>query len=269
MAKEIKKKIVMAGDFSVGKTSLTRRFVRNKFDDRYIATLGMKVSKKVINIDNYLVNCQVWDLSGHPEFINVQKTSFVGAEGALIVSDLTRIDTIKNLRYWVSFFTRTAGSKPFIIIGNKNDIILEDNKNLLQLNAIASQYKLEPVITSAKSGHGVEEAFSTLGQRTLATFDEPDFPRSDEELVPFTALNPLLQAEDRIVMKFCEAVNDLDLGMTIVRHQFDLAQVDFRYPSKKNLEFVVKRLIKAGESFIKPDKYAKFIEFTRSEMEKI
>ncbi|MBK8429800.1 MAG: hypothetical protein IPL28_00260 [Chloroflexi bacterium] len=58
----IQKKVCLLGDFAVGKTSLVRRFVEGRFDDRYLSTIGVKISRKTITRAEYILNLLVWDL---------------------------------------------------------------------------------------------------------------------------------------------------------------------------------------------------------------
>ena len=98
--KKFAKKIVMLGDSAVGKTSLIRKFVHEEFDDSYISTIGTKVSKKelvmTVEGEETMMNLMIWDMLGREGYMSAQARQMVGAQGIIIVGDLTRIDTIKK-----------------------------------------------------------------------------------------------------------------------------------------------------------------------------
>ena len=85
-------KICIVGDPAVGKTSLIRRFVFDKYDDKYISTLGTKISKKDVlyNDKKIEMTMMIWDVIGQQSFKSIHKSAFKGAKGAFIVCDLTR-----------------------------------------------------------------------------------------------------------------------------------------------------------------------------------
>ena len=97
----ISKKICLVGDFSVGKTSLIRRFVENKFSDRYLSTVGVKISRKSIEVEtaiaSQLVNLLIWDIEGQTKFQSIATSYLKGASGSIIVADITRPETLEHL----------------------------------------------------------------------------------------------------------------------------------------------------------------------------
>src|SRR5437870_10622438 len=103
----IKTKVCLVGEAAVGKTSLIRRFVQDDFDDRYITTLGAKVSKRevVFSISprqQIQMDITVWDIMGEKGFRDLLKEAFFhGAKGVLAVADLTRRRTLDDLDDWV------------------------------------------------------------------------------------------------------------------------------------------------------------------------
>ncbi len=98
---EALKKVVLLGDSAVGKTSLMNRFIHNKFSESYISTVGAQVSKKVVNISlydkEYSVSLMIWDIIGSEGFESTQSRHIAGLNGAIVVADLCRPETIKKL----------------------------------------------------------------------------------------------------------------------------------------------------------------------------
>lgn len=163
---EFTKKICLLGDFSVGKTSLARRFVENRFDESYISTIGVRVSRKIITLPpptSKLLTMLVWDTSGSEPFTNIVLNYYRGASGALLVCDLTRDDTLGSLRNYATVFHQVNPGVPLVFIGNKLDLqsmrLIADE----QLADSASHYQASYVLTSALTGAGVEQAFQNLG----------------------------------------------------------------------------------------------------------
>jgi len=180
---EVLKKVVLLGDSAVGKTSLMNRFIKNAFDDSYISAVGAKVSKKVVNVSfddvDYAVSFMLWDIIGSEGYKSTQSRHIAGLNGAIIVADLSRPETIKKLEeYWIPLLEETTAGvmPPILFVGNKLDIVDEEAAlkalteftemdSRIRHNDIIDRYKvLQPyVVTSAKTGQGVEEGFSTLG----------------------------------------------------------------------------------------------------------
>lgn len=97
----VSKKVCLLGDFGVGKTSLVRRFVHGLFDDRYLSTVGVKVSRKMVMVpqlaDLVEMTMMLWDLAGSEEFDHMRASYLRGAVGAILVCDVARPATVDNL----------------------------------------------------------------------------------------------------------------------------------------------------------------------------
>ena len=123
------KKMCVIGEAAVGKTSVIRRFVLDKFDDRYISTIGTKTSAKDIQItideEEVQLKLQIWDVLGLRCFSNLQKSTYKGSKGAFIVLDITRKGTLRSLEDWLLSLYRVAGEIPVIVLANKNDLKAE------------------------------------------------------------------------------------------------------------------------------------------------
>lgn len=177
----ITKKICLLGDFNVGKTSLVRRFVENKFSDQYLSTVGVKVSRKSVNIPTDLtlnqVNFLLWDLEGQTKFKSITPNYLKGASGAIIVADLTRSNTLNNLNQHINLFLEINPQCIIMIALNKADLLPSEKLN--KLIKSYSHYDCEQVIqtykTSAKTGEGVADLFQELAMRMVI---DPDLTNS-------------------------------------------------------------------------------------------
>ena len=175
-ARTLMKKISLLGDPAVGKTSLIQRFVYEAFDDRYLSTIGAKVTKKAMSFSkadhptlphDTNLTFLIWDIAGQKAFKSVHQTYYHGSEGALIVCDLTRKETLDNLLEWISELYKVVGNAPALLLVNKYDLSDQASFGEAEINAVASQINAPFFFTSARSGHNVEEAFQTLGEYIL------------------------------------------------------------------------------------------------------
>ncbi|MDQ7066746.1 MAG: Rab family GTPase [Sulfurimonas sp.] len=151
-------KIVMVGDFGVGKTSLVKRFVENSFSEEYLSTIGVSISKKTLN-DSTLM---LWDIEGHTEFKAIFKQYLLGAKGFIIVADLNRKGTIDNIAKHLELCHSIVPNTPVSIALNKADL-----EHHITQETIDALYALSPNIltilkTSAKESQSVEELFKKL-----------------------------------------------------------------------------------------------------------
>ena len=174
--KQFKVKVCLVGEKAVGKTSLIRRYVLNMFDDRYITTIGTKVSKKELSLFHPERNMQVrmdmtiWDIMGEKGFRELLKDAyFYGANGILAVADVTRRKTLDELDDWIDGVMRVCGRVPTVIAVNKVD--LKDEVMILygdkEIERAAGAYDAAFYYTSAKTGEGVDDAFKALGTAIL------------------------------------------------------------------------------------------------------
>lgn len=169
------KKICLLGDFAVGKTSLVRRFVHNRFDDQYISTLGVKVSRKTVVIPHYdpkhddvvEMNLMVWDLAGGQQQNPVATSYLRGAVGAILVCDLTRADTLGSLAAYATALQQVMPRAQFVVAANKSDLCDQHQLTSDQVAAAAAQLTAPYYLTSAKIGDAVDKAFRHLATELL------------------------------------------------------------------------------------------------------
>jgi small GTP-binding protein len=182
MKKNVEKKVCLVGDFAVGKTSLIRRFVLNMYDDRYLSTLGVKVSKKSLSVKNFKkkpllkidLSMIIWDLVGQKGFQSLKTSAYKGTNGAFVVCDLSRPETIESMNWWVDSIFDVTKEIPLIFLANKVD--LTEGSVPLELKGkieeIVEKYNGSFFATSAKTGQDVETAFESMGEKLTVKFFE-------------------------------------------------------------------------------------------------
>ncbi|MHA1273702.1 MAG: Rab family GTPase [Promethearchaeota archaeon] len=161
-------KICLLGEANVGKTSLVYRYIENSFKENYKSTLGVNLLKKEMNIEGYgEITAQIWDLGGQESFKSLRKLYLEGANGALVIYDVTNRKSFDKLDEWINSFREARGDQPLILIGNKSD--LKDLIKVEQKEAekYAGKHNMDLVITSAKTGENVEQSFETLAKKIL------------------------------------------------------------------------------------------------------
>lgn len=156
----IRKKILLLGDFAVGKTSLIRRYVDNAFDDKYLTTVGVKISRKRLETEGEQYELLIWDIEGATPFKEIPKNYYAGASGAIVVGDVSRNDTIENLQKHIDNFLSQNPDVPYLVAYNKTDLLSE-----AQRHAIVSSG--DHIFTSAKTGENVPLLFESLLERII------------------------------------------------------------------------------------------------------
>ncbi len=171
-AKRMKIKVCLVGEAAVGKTSLIRRFVLDNFDDKYIQTLGTKVSKKELAISSadpsgaMRIDMTIWDIMGQKGFRELLKEAyFYGAKGILAVCDATRRKTLEDLDDWIEGVYSVTGKIPIEFLANKVDITDQVQVHEDDMVQAAKAYDSPFHFTSAKTGVSVERAFQSLAER--------------------------------------------------------------------------------------------------------
>ena len=156
----IRKKILLLGDFHVGKTSLIRRFVDNTFDENYLTTIGVNISKKMVMVGDISCELLIWDIEGATPSKAIPKSYFFGASGAIIVADVTRSETIGHIQRHIEDLQRYNADVPYMVACNKCDML-----TLEQREDFVNRMAFEGVLTSAKEDFNVRYLFSELAKR--------------------------------------------------------------------------------------------------------
>ena len=168
----LSKKMCLIGDFSVGKTSLIRRFVDRQFSDQYLSTVGVKLSRKLIEFQEPAAkNLQllIWDIEGNTKFKAIAPSYLQGAKGAIIVGDVTRQETLDRLSEHMQSFLAINPQGFLAVALNKAD--LTEDATLKSLSQ-AVPFQDDPRVlvvhaTSAKTGKAVDNLFQMLAQRLM------------------------------------------------------------------------------------------------------
>jgi len=247
----IKRKILLLGDGAVGKTSLIRRFVVDKFSDDYITTIGTKVTKKDMRIESpgraTDLTFMIWDVLGQKGYKNIQESSFQGAKGALLVYDVARPETLRSVQeYWIPHLIEITKPIPLVLVGNKVDLCRERATARDQLEDAMEGLRVNGFLSSAKTGESVEATFACLAKAVIA---EAEAKVRKGERVEEDLPNELIAVADQIVMDFCDSMGGQEAAMPIVRQQVMKAGVDVKSPTVEGLRLAVEYLAEAESAF--------------------
>ncbi|MFX1236710.1 MAG: Rab family GTPase [Promethearchaeota archaeon] len=166
---EVIYKIIVIGDPAVGKTSLLDKYSSKKFKTQYIPTVGTNIVKEIVEIEengkNVMVNLMIWDIAGQPQFYMLHRPYFNGADGMMLVFDITRSSTFSNIQNWFNTAVKYGLSAvPRVIIGNKID--LKDERKIIKPMAehLSDKLNCSYYETSAKTGDGVKIIFKIIAE---------------------------------------------------------------------------------------------------------
>ena len=228
------KKVALVGDASVGKTSLIRRFVVDVFDDKYIATIGTKVSKRDVEYKlpdkTIYLTLMMWDILGQKDYKKIRVQGLSGSHGIILVGDLSRPETVKSIEeFWLPEILEILGIPPVIFVGNKCDLAAQSMAQAKELEALAGKTEMPFFKCSAKTGENVEAVFRRVGE--LMLYKEFGEKKSAAEMTT----ESLAQAVDDIITDFCEQYGDTPKAMEIVDREFGKAKVNIYTPTKESL----------------------------------
>lgn len=156
------KKVILVGHFGVGKTSLVKRFVHSQFSEDYITTIGVKIDKKIVEVEGRQITLLIWDIAGENDQQKVPASYRLGAHGAFYVFDLTRPATYEKLQDELAHIEAQVPGIPMQILGNKKDLLKPE-----ELEKVLASIPEEVLATSAKTGELVDHAFEELTKKMI------------------------------------------------------------------------------------------------------
>lgn len=160
---EVSKKIVILGQYGVGKSSLIRQFVHRKFSDKYLTTIGVHVQKKVLEINGTQLSMILWDLEGDTSISKIRPAYLIGSSGLIYVFDLSRPYTYAEVDQEINLLKAQFPNEPLKIVANKKDLVGDTDLDQILVNlTVACDF-----VTSAKTGESVDDMFHNLGEDLL------------------------------------------------------------------------------------------------------
>ena len=157
-------KILTLGDTMVGKSSIVLRYSDDKFDDKIFSTIGIDFKTKYIKMDGYSVKVLIWDTAGQEKFQNIAKTYYNGANGVMLIYDITNRKTFERINFWIKELKENNRIDELFIylVGNKKD--MEDKRviSFEEGEKYAKENNINFIEVSAKTGEGIVDLFNNL-----------------------------------------------------------------------------------------------------------
>ena len=268
----VKKKIVLLGDCAVGKTSLIKRYAFDRLDEFYRTTVGTKVTTRQVKIRTPYrtenLKLMIWDLIGCKGYRALHSMTFVGADAALLVSDMTRTDTLEDLEhYWIPSLFNIVESVPLVFACNKSDLSGGFEFEFEDMLDVTERYNTNydgilpadldySYSTSTRNGNGIRDTFESLGHLVLQSEEHEnpvkelyegllatDIWRTSDRSTPIGAL-------DSIMVDFVMGFEDSRMAMYILRQEIAKSGIDVRRPVKDSILRVVRYLAEAESGFL-------------------
>lgn len=176
-------KVSLLGEGMVGKTSLKNRVITGKFTDLYLTTLGVDFGIHNLKIEGREIQLAIWDIAGQKNFSTIRNGYFEGSNGAIVVFDVTRPETLTKIKdnWIVPFFKKVEDQLPLLILANKIDLEKERNISKDQIKNYLKVVKAElelpeeslPYIeTSVKDGTNVMKAIEEFTRILVKNMEE-------------------------------------------------------------------------------------------------
>jgi small GTP-binding protein len=189
MEEEIVYKVLLLGDSSVGKTCFLLRYCDKSFQDVHLSTIGLDYRLKSMTLkNNKNIKLQIWDTAGQDRFRAITKNYYKGANGIILIYDVTNMQTYENVKNWISQIKEEANPNVIIyLVGNKIDV--PDDQRLVKEEdgqKIANEFNLPFSEASAKDGTNVNEIFQELLEQIDEKYSKLEAPKGERKNQLFT-----------------------------------------------------------------------------------
>jgi len=226
-------KFIIVGDKAVGKSSIVRRFVENRFSLDYRSTLGLNVLSHSIRFYGNEVYFSLWDLGGQEYFKRFRKTYYIGAQAAFIVFDVCKRDSFANVKVWYKELKDFHHKKniPIVIVGNKID--LSDQRKVQYKDGMALVDELTRentdsdfsyIETSALTGENIKDSFSLIAYHYIIKSKEREEQKVKENLM--NQINSILNKNKKLEITFITENPYWSPGLQILNEVNNLCDCD-------------------------------------------
>ena len=175
-------KIVILGQSGVGKSSIVTRFINDHYSPYMGSTIGASFFTKTVNINNQHIKLDIWDTAGQERYYSLTPMYYRGAQGAIIVYDITDVDSYQRAQNWlreliVHYRSQSIDQFPIVyFVGNKSDLLKTGNTQRQVSFEACDQYCKEKNVSylevSAKTGHNIMELFHELGYKVHEKYNK-------------------------------------------------------------------------------------------------
>ncbi|MFX0072397.1 MAG: Rab family GTPase [Candidatus Hermodarchaeota archaeon] len=199
-------KFIIIGNHEVGKTSIVRRYVDNRFSKDYRATIGLNVMSHTFEFLGNEVSIALWDIGAQSYFKRFRKTYYTGAQASFIVFDLTNRQSYEDVQVWYNELVEFLGIKdiPIVIVGNKMDLVDQRAITYQEGVTLATNLsqkgisKISYIETSALTGEHVDDAFSLISYFYIQKSQELEEKILKEDLIEL--IDSILQNRESLTL---------------------------------------------------------------------
>lgn len=156
-------KFLLIGDSGVGKSCLLLRFADDTFTESFISTIGVDFKIRTVELDGKSIKLQIWDTAGQERFRTITSSYYRGAQGIIVVYDITNKDSFENVKIWLKEIQKFASDNvQVLLLGNKTDETMKRVVSYEEGKEFADSQNIAFLETSAKKSINVEKAFMTM-----------------------------------------------------------------------------------------------------------
>ena len=188
MSEDIVYKVLLLGDSTVGKTCFLLRYRDKSFQDAHLSTIGLDYRLKSMTLKNKKnIKLQIWDTAGQDRFRAITKNYYKGANGIILIYDVTNLQTFENVKNWITQIREEANKNVVIFLaGNKADLP-EESRAVQKEDGqkMAEEYNIPFQETSAKEGINVNETFQELVEKIDEVFSKLEIPKAEQKNILF------------------------------------------------------------------------------------
>ncbi|CAK66413.1 unnamed protein product (macronuclear) [Paramecium tetraurelia] len=161
-------KVLLIGNSGVGKSCMLMRYSENQFTNNFYNTIGVDFKTKTIALGEHNVKLQIWDTAGQDRFRTITCSYYRGAQGIIIVYDITDRESFENVKTWMAEIDKYASeSVNRLLVGNKADITERREVSYEEGLELSRLYQIPFYETSAKSSTNIEAAFTHITKNIL------------------------------------------------------------------------------------------------------
>lgn len=181
-------KLLIIGDSGVGKSNMLLRFVNNKFDNSYDMTIGIDFGIKRVVLNDNIYKLQIWDTAGQETFKSMTQTFYRGADGCILVYDITNRESFNNISSWLSSLRLLVQDIVIILVGNKIDMDYKREVTIHEGEEFAERNNIHFFETSSKTAENINQCFMYSVEKIKESNTKKIINKNEQTNSPTTAI---------------------------------------------------------------------------------